>query len=399
MANEPAEHGPLSHVNADDPLRWVKIFDALQIELYGGMTPPLIPDSMIMDVDSYARAMLDPDYQPQMIKTPSTTVPADVLRNFSMVHFLLRSTLMLGYEQTGDPHAALRGWSLGCLAEVKKYLRANDSVSLPKPAWADAVEFELLPRIADAQRRGLLIDVQITLDSRLTARSFPRDGRIEISAYSREYLRTLNLTLANVVMEIIDGPIDAEAAAEIDLTDNLLDLIFATYHRAVNFSGLPIPRFSSPMAAQIAVRCAHSQILFMLAHELGHIVEGHDRSGPAEEVRADRFAFDLLRSSQTDDGETFVAMRWLFHFLALEQIVTSELSGYPVADWADLPVRRRDEILYEGGLKDWRRTPMMSVVESVGAVLILDAKYRIRRLGPIWLRSRYDRFVRRFGTV
>jgi hypothetical protein len=321
------------------------------------------------------------------------------LQNIPIMHYLLRSQMVLQTDAPKFMWQEYQTFSRGCLRQATEILR--ESGSLPNPIWVAELR-EGLKRSRQASAQAVdKIKIASVLKPQLFAFSYPLTNRIELSAVAREHLRTVNLLLTTVTaMSIGKHTRKAALATGENLIDQLLPYVFAQYFPAVNYSALPIARAPNRHIFTWASTAAYRQVQILLAHEYAHLLLHIGRPPSAElELEADGFAFDLLfdlaKERENDDSHVlFVAARWLFLYLSLDRIVGAILSDYEV-DWVDLPIRQRDRRLIPR-LAHLKATAEDLLLGNMGDVLLLQAKYKLYERGPEWIKMAAQDFQRKF---
>ena len=216
--------------------------------------------------------------------------------------------------------------------------------------------------------------VGTTLDQRLYARSFPTHRRIEISALTREYLRTLNLIIWTYVFAVSEEVIALEDVEKIQLLEQVLPYLLSLY-RDINFSRLPIMRARSASVLHMAIQTTHIQLTFLLAHEYAHmLLHGEVLPSSAAEFEADKFAYELLMKLpwSYESGDIWTAIRWLFRMIVLERITGAILYGGRV-DWDQEAVLAREHMMLPY-FKDKPPSRQDNLLEITGTYLIMHAR-------------------------
>jgi hypothetical protein len=309
----------------------------------------------------------------------------------NLVHYLLRSSIILTERARRRHVKKFRRFSAVCLD--KAYSTApslSGDGSLPLPKWAQFTERTIKDALRD--RYPGVDDVRLvtTLDARLYARSFPAQGVIQISALTREYLRTVNLMLWNIIYKHRMRGVDKIPVEQ--LFEIILPYIISLY-RDLDISYLPLIRAHSPAAIHWAQITTAVQLNFTLAHEYAHMVlHGHMTAVDLNlEREADAFAYALLAGEPfTGDeglapGDLWTATRWLFHFLQIVRIVGAAINECPI-DWRQADITEREHAMYPFILP-----PGVSLhdhsIEVTGTVVLLAIKQKLYELGEAGIRN------------
>lgn len=316
------------------------------------------------------------------------------MQDFAIVHFLLRSSLILDMEVGNDELKAWRSFSEDCASQAAGVMGGRP---LTRPVWIDEFKTKLAIARPDDRDRIHATEVRCVVRPQIFAYSYPADRRIEVSAISREHLRTIDMFLWQVAEGVLD-PETREVSIETgqSIVDYLLPWVLALYYKDVNYSRLPAPRARNEYTVAMAQRMAKIQVEFLLAHEFAHTIL-HDGQRPSAklESEADAFAYDLLFEQEPfrndyAGAEVFVALRWLFLYLSLDRVVGASMAGYDL-DWTDLAIRKRDEPLIarvatlKAPIGFWR-------VATLGDLFLFTAKHAMWSEENQWLLEQAEAF-------
>jgi hypothetical protein len=326
---------------------------------------------------------------------------ADGNRTLSIIHFLLRSTMVLSEQRSDETWQIYQGFSRMCVRYALAYAPSVERASsLPPPDWATYYHDVIVEKLASEFPRVSQIRLSATLDNRLYARSFPKQGKIEVSALTRELLRTINLLIWGYVFKISEGAIPGDKVDELDILGDVLPILLSWY-RDVNVSRLPILRAQDERVLFMAMQTTRIQLTFLLAHEYAHLVLHGDKPVSIEtEGEADRFAYETLMNLPWSykTGDMWTAIRWLFRVIALERAVGQALYSDQV-DWDDQSsVLKRQNIIapyiIEKGI-----SREDNFLELTGTYLLIRAKHQLRDHGAGWLGSFASSYSERYGWV
>ncbi|MGW3965743.1 ImmA/IrrE family metallo-endopeptidase [Amycolatopsis sp. NPDC005003] len=364
--------------------------------------------STFIDVDCFTWGPPDDVSPRHSIRRGNT--PRSPLVEFSILHYLLRSQLILGLDYPKEGLPAYREFSEACALEARQLLSTWESV--PNPGWLGDFRQNLkLSGVVDSHKVDD-IGFSFILSPKIQAYSFPSEQLIEVSATSLVHLRTVNLLLCTAAGQLHqatgtlgeerkpDEVWDTEGWLEGEnFVDFFLPHLFALYFPNVNYSSLPIPRTPDADILMRAKVGAFAQMDFMLAHECAHLFLHGDKKPSGElEQEADRFAFELCLDDENfwknDQGTFFTFVRWFFLYLALDRIIGAVLSHYDI-DWVDLPIRNRDRWLID-------RVPDIKFASSqdrdcqfLGDLVLFQAKAKLYERGADWIRSAAKEFQKK----
>ncbi|MFJ9891921.1 ImmA/IrrE family metallo-endopeptidase [Streptomyces sp. NPDC091280] len=352
----------------------------------GDLSNPKGSEAMMWDIDGY----LDPTNAPLSSNSP-TTPPIEVdWYELTTLHFLLRSSIVLG-EGVGTEEIKRFGeFSEQCARQAHFILATRQE--LPAPVWVRDLGNSLKSSGVASSAIIDKITISTTLKSQIYAYSYPARHRIEVSAVTREHLRIVNLILCSVSSRILDPRTRANSLETgKNVVDFLLPYVFSLYFPRVNYSSLPIPRARNGEVFSVAHRAAQVQAKFLLAHEYAHVLK-HDNRKPGRELEleADNFAYDLLfdhpEFGESDDSYLiYMSTKWLFLYLSLDRIVGAVLSDYDI-DWVDLPIRTRDALVIPRASKVTGTIEQQSL-QQMGDILLFNAKHTLKARGIDWIKS------------
>lgn len=318
------------------------------------------------------------------------------LSDLSMLHFVLRSSLVLGEQADGDVVKEWARFSESCATSAAQMLARGGL--LKNPSWVTDLHSLLHQKMPQFRARLDNIQLVTELRTQLYAYSFPESRLISISALAKDHLRTVNLFLLTTIHKIL-APQTRELGLVMGerLIDPLLTCLFSLYFPNVNYSVLPVPRVVAADVLMRAKEVARVQVEFMVAHEFGHALLHEGRAPTAEmEEEADEFALTLLFDHlyEAEPDLPFTAIRWLFLYLTLDRLIGAELAGYP-CDWVDVPIRERDVRMLKW-LSPEKVRSSLTIQGSMGDCLLFEAKGQLKERGIEALRQSADEFEQRF---
>ncbi|MFD5660292.1 ImmA/IrrE family metallo-endopeptidase [Streptomyces hirsutus] len=352
----------------------------------GDLSNPKGAKAMMWDIDGY----VDPTNEP-IGHNALTTPPIEVNPyELATLHYLLRSSIVLGADIGADGMQSFTKFSEACARQAHFMLATRQE--LPVPAWLRDFKDALKSAGVASSAAIDKIAVSTTLRSQIYAYSYPAQHRIEVSAVTREHLRTVNLVLCSMSSAILDPRTRPNALKAADnIADFLLPYVFSLYFPCVNYSSLPMPRARNGYVFSVAHRAAQVQAKFLLAHEYAHVLNhGDKKPGRGLELEADNFAYDLLfeypEFGESDDSYLiYTSAKWLFLYLSLDRIVGAVLSDYDI-DWVDLPIRDRDALLIPRA-STVKGTMEQQALQQMGDVLLFKAKYTLKARGSEWIKA------------
>jgi hypothetical protein len=214
------------------------------------------------------------------------------------------------------------------------------------PSWIEDTRQILLGMISGSYPEAS--GVQITLDQvpRVQCRA-SKEGKIRVSALTREFYVHFNLVILRWVADYTDPPTFSE------MCRMMLPYLLQMNDR-IPFSRLPQLSTPSRQTAEEAFTIADLQMLFLLAHEYGHLHLDHPnrpRGGKEEalawEFAADQFAFLHVGRGCNQYGvdHFYMGIRWLFQIQQIDEIVGAILRGQDY-DFEDLIFQQRKNELY-----------------------------------------------------
>lgn len=332
----------------------------------------------------------------------------------SVLHYLLRSSMVIWGERAEEMKQSFRDWSRMCLDYAYAYAPdVQGATRLGPPGWTEIVHDFVSKHLRNSYPDISDITVSATLDQRLYARSFPAARTIEVSALTREYLRTFNLVIWSHVFAALDGISGDGELSEIEIIRSgdpyavpLLKSILPyllSLHRDVILSSLPMVRPRNEQIFGSALRTTHIQLTFFLAHEYAHMaLHGNVPPSQSAEIEADKFAYELLMklSWKYDRGDIWTAIRWFFKLLEFDKIIGEFLYGGEI-NWDQDAIENRLQAMYEyafdgSELAGISKTDNM--LEALGSYLIFAAKGIIdSEDGLQWLRECSSEYYEQYG--
>ncbi|MEU1453909.1 ImmA/IrrE family metallo-endopeptidase [Streptomyces avermitilis] len=389
---------PPEHISVSDFSTAVQTICRMRDEFLkshpGFLSNPEGAGTMMWDIDGY----VDPtNVQPSHNAPIDSHIEVDSYE-LATLHYLLRSSIVLGAEIDAEGMQSFTQFSEACVRQA--YFMLATRQELPTPVWVRDFKDALKSAGVASSAAVDKIIVSTTLRSQIYAYSYPAQHRIEVSAVTREHLRTVNLVLCSASSAILDPRTRSHSLKTGEnIVDFLLPYVFSLYFPRVNYSSLPTPRARNGNVFSVAHRAAQIQAKFLLAHEYAHVLNHGDRKpGRGLEFEADNFAYDLLfeypEFGENDDSYLiFTSAKWLFLYLSLDRIVGAVLSDYDI-DWVDLPIRDRDALLIPRA-STVKGTMEQQALQQMGDVLLFNAKYTLKARGSGWIKAAAREFETR----
>lgn len=319
-------------------------------------------------------------------------------RRLSLVHYLFRSSMVLGKDRSEDVWRKFKEFSLFCMGAAIPFTAASlasPDVNLPAPYWATKFHHDILPLLSNYEDVES-IRLIATLDPRLHARSYPDRREIHVSELTRVHLRTINLAVWSYVYRLGDSDIDWEQIDDVNILVDVLPFLLAL-RGDIDHSGLGIPRAWSADALWAALCTTRIQMTFMIAHEYAHLLLHAGKHPAAElEVEADRFAYDLILRLPWSfaTGDVWIAIRWFFWVAAIDRIVSELLYGGAV-DWDQARIRDRERMLLP--LIDKNCLDRYdNMYEFIGTYLLIRAKHHLLNAERNWIAQYATDFYLRY---
>lgn len=360
---------------------------------------------VIFDYDGYFTFLFDHDESAALLELARISDNETVsIHEVALLHYLLRSSMVLTAGAGSGATKGLKTYSEICLQAAQAYApHFAKSATLPPPKWAEFFHHRVVSRLRTKFPGVDQIVIRATFDDRLYARSFAKDQTIYVSAFTYEYLRTINLVLWSYVASIVEGDIEAAEVDQLRLIEKLLPYILATRGGSINYSGLPIVRARDLNALTLAKWTTQVQLTFMLAHEYAHLLLDHDKAQldtREAETQADLFAADLLFELDWQHigiGDIWIAIRWLFRFLALDRIIGTLLACKEV-DWDQRIVLDREiPFMNYVGARQEQVAGLDNLLELTGSYLLMAAKRDTRNAPEEWLTGAAAEFFKSNG--
>jgi hypothetical protein len=239
--------------------------------------------------------------------------------------------------------------------------------------------------------------VKLTLAPRLVARTHLDTRTIYLSALTRFHLLAMNTALANYAELVVEHGKVLTSADTFEFFEFAFAQLLPLHRRIAPSPLTALPHAAS--AAQFAQRITQIQMVFLMAHEYGHIVIESDDNETLNiiEKQCDEFAFEILSQLETPGWMQFLAVRWLFEILAFDRVLAECLSWngddwHGGVDWLQDELRERRA--FSRFLND-ADGGVLSLYESVGSVFLLDLKGWLYELGPKALNAKVQLVKRR----
>jgi hypothetical protein len=257
------------------------------------------------------------------------------------------------------------------------------------PAWLKIAKDNLLAMMTETFPDADSIEIEIDQVPRLQCRA-THDRKIRVSALTREIYLHFNLLLWPRIEEFDQIPQETHYPALV----RMMLPYFIQMNDFVPVSRLPQAFGGSKSAVEVAYAATHYQVLFLLAHEYGHLRYEHHLRPPQDkdeainrEFEADRFAFTSI-SKHLDQPQFdifYAVVRWLFQQQMIDEAVGALLRGQDL-DLEEILFRKRTNELYSCLLDSHTPTRTGNWNELQGTGMLMELKHKIIGLGAEKLR-------------
>ena len=223
------------------------------------------------------------------------------------------------------------------------------------------------------------IEVILSMKPKLNPRVMNKN-KIYFPALSRTLLNQYNLVLISSILSEINEEGVLQKKADIQHIARLTIPYFLFCHDNFSVRNLPISIPFSTEAIDKAFKLTNLQILFILAHEYGHILLNHKYTTEPKqrmdaEKEADLFALSIIlgyvkKNDSYSMHDVFISIRWLFKYQLLEESIGLLVRGIPL-NFKDIPseIRRGNiqmEFIKMTGIKQ------STVLESQGFLTLVE---------------------------
>lgn len=260
-------------------------------------------DPIYVDIDGFLFGPPDEVPPPTVLRSPSKK--GTFQSEFSMIHYLLRSSMVVGASGSGSTWKQFKEFSQACALHAERLI--GNWGTVPNPAWVGDFRQALKSSGKADEATVDSIGISFVLEPKIYAYCFPAQRRVEVSATAYNHLRTVDLLLWTLTESIYRANPRNEALGATEyitnltakgkladaagtLVDTLLPHLFSLYFTNVNYSSLPILRVPDQETFMRAKLNALIQVQFLMAHEYGHLLLHEGKSpGPQLEREADIF--------------------------------------------------------------------------------------------------------------
>lgn len=287
--------------------------------------------SIVFDNDSYYNYMQEeypesPDWPLLLLQ-----LSGERRERRDLIYFVLRSVASVGRDADEETLGAHQLWRNACIRRATELsFRPEFHERPPLPTWAQRAVVQVRDQLRPLYPQVDAVEVIATFDPRLHVRAYHTTRQIHVSLLTRELLRLMDLSIWNAIATHQQLRRKPEAVLPGLNYDYFLPFLLPLY-REISWALIPMMRLNSELAGVGAATAAGLQMTFMIAHEFAHLLLHDDgMSGPELEIEADRFAYDVLFRAPGENitvGDVWMAVRWLFEILSIENLMAWRLSG------------------------------------------------------------------------
>jgi len=266
------------------------------------------------------------------------------------------------------------------------------------PSWLDFYLGELQEVLEGQYPTIRKVNFKVSVEPRFKARTIS-SNRIEISAFTRTLLRHYNMIIWNLIeAEITSGEqINLSMLPDIQgLARMILPYLIFSYEH------MPVGRlYSSNWILRkelflVVLNITKLQVMFIIAHELGHIILGHTQKKCRNDLdklhferEADQFAFKaVLQVVQLNKhltvGDLWIAVRWLYQYQLLDEVVGNLLTKETIV-LEDLRFDIRKNDMYSLLPKE-QMSRDDNLLEMRGTLMLMSLKHVLIELGYEFLK-------------
>lgn len=367
---------------------------------------------VFLDIDGYLRQAIeagevhnralgqDPDrlanFRVRVIVDPS------VRELVELYYLAIREACVMVDMDDGDhegiekANQALRKWRQSALESAMSLAYQHISTGTPPiPDWITLAKETILSTLSSSYPTARDVPITAMMVPRLSARA-RKNGVIEVSGFTRILLRQYNIAVCSAVeRSMVDSRLRHEPDVVSLIRETLPYLIHA--HDIVPIHNLPYLSAANQQSAERAISLTQTQLVFIVAHEYAHILLGHTRSvDPAArdraqmELDADAFALKICltiaRECEVPLHELWTALRWLFQYQNLDQLVGSLVRNEKV-DFDSLFERRRSQL--QNTLLA-NQSAISTHFEIAGSWVLFNMKGLLHELGSDYVEYVYD---------
>ena len=257
--------------------------------------------------------------------------PQPLVTLFEQYYLGFRSSIIIcedAIESITDAKKILEYFCKACLGSAREYAikHLNSEVSLPVDfMWI--TKMKIMNEIKDTYPEAEKVPLLLTMKPSISARASNKNT-IVFPALLRSVLTHCNLVLINTAYQTIDENLEA---IDYKYVSRFILPYLLFCHDDLSVRNLPIVGGYSKEAIGTALGYTNLQIMYIFAHEYGHILLKHfdnettsPKSQETKENEADAFALDVVlkyidKTSEYTNADVFTSIRWLFKYQLLEE--------------------------------------------------------------------------------
>lgn len=255
--------------------------------------------------------------------------PLDTL--FEQYYLGFRSSIIIcedAIESITDAKKILEYFCKACLGSAREYAikHLNSEVSLPVDfMWI--TKMKIINEIKDTYPEAEKVPLLLTMKPSISARASNKNT-IVFPALLRSVLNHCNLVLVNSAYQTIDANLES---IDYKYVSRFIFPYLLFCHDDLSVRNLPIVGGYSKEAICTALSYTNLQVMYIFAHEYGHILLKHfdnetisPKSQETKENEADAFALDVVlkyidKNTEYTNADVFTSIRWLFKYQLLEE--------------------------------------------------------------------------------
>lgn len=313
--------------------------------------------------------------------------PLDTL--FEQYYLGFRSSIIIcedTIESITDAKKILEDFCKACLESAREYAikHLTSEVSLPVDfMWI--TKMKIINEIKDTYPEAEKIPLLLTMKPSISARANNKHT-IVFPALLRSVLNHCNLVLVNSAYQTMDANLE-----EIDYryVSRFIFPYLLFCHDDLSVRNLPIVGGHSKEAICTALSYTNLQVMYIFAHEYGHILLKHfddeiisPKSQEVKENEADAFALDVVlryidKNNEYTKADVFTSIRWLFKYQLLEESIGILSRNGNYSTFLSEYERRRS--CFQLDLINKCGTQLTTLVDAIGFASIVELQNILNR--------------------